>query len=157
MSQARHQTVETPVGRLRLTAQDGALVRVEWVHGSVEADDDPVLRDAADQIGAYFSGARQTFDLPLSARGTDFQRRVWAALSDIPFGETRTYAEISKAVGSHARATANACGANPIPVVIPCHRVTGSGGSFGGFSGGDGIETKRKLLDLEGHGLPLFS
>jgi methylated-DNA-[protein]-cysteine S-methyltransferase len=97
----------------------------------------------------YFDGKRLTFDLPLAPHGSAFQKRVWAALCAIPPGETRSYADIARVIGSAPRAIGGANGANPIPIIIPCHRVVAADGSLGGYSGGDGPATKQYLLDLE--------
>ena len=104
---------------------------------------------ALDQIAEYLDGRRREFDLPLDVRGTDFQRRVWAAVAAIPYGETRTYAEIARAMGRPAavRAVGAANGANPLPLVVPCHRVIGSDGSLTGYGGG--LAVKQKLLEME--------
>ena len=109
-----------------------------------------VLHLPRDQLQDYFDGTRATFDLKLAPHGTAFQRKVWDALCAIPAGETRTYRDIADAVGCRAaRAIGQANGANPIPILIPCHRVVAADGSLGGYSGGDGAPTKRYLLDLE--------
>ena len=141
------RSFDTPVGRLTLTEDQGALTRVRW--GGDATDDTPLLRDAEDQMRAYFAGTRQDFDLPLKVEASDFQRRVCAAMRAIPFGETRRYADLSKQLAVPAQAIGQACGSNPLPVLIPCHRVLGSNG-LGGFSGGTGIETKVQLLRHEG-------
>jgi len=101
-------------------------------------------------LEAYFDGKLKTFDLPLHPAGTDFQRRVWFAMADIPYGETQTYGELAKTIGGVARAVGGACGKNPIPIILPCHRVMGGGGKLTGFSGGAGVESKIFLLKLEG-------
>ena len=108
---------------------------------------------AIDQLGEYFAGRRRRFDgLPLDLCGTAFQRRVWEVMLTIPWGRTMTYGELAQAAGrpGAARAAGAACAANPIPIIIPCHRILASGGGLGGFSGGCGLETKRMLLTLEG-------
>jgi methylated-DNA-[protein]-cysteine S-methyltransferase len=109
----------------------------------------PLLLDAAHQLRAYFAGKLREFDLPLAARGTPFQRQVWEAVSAIPYGSTATYAEIAAAVGrpSACRAVGAANGRNPLPVIVPCHRVIGVAGGLTGYGGG--LERKRSLLDLE--------
>lgn len=144
--------VETPIGAL-LVAGDGAAImethfagatpRPEWIR------DDEALRAAADQLHAYFAGTLKAFDLPLAPHGTEFQQTVWRALLEIPYGETTTYSTIAKQIGKPAavRAVGAANGANPIPIVIPCHRVIGSSGSMTGFGGG--IDVKKRLLALE--------
>ena len=145
--------IDSPVGRLALAAESDALVSVSWLepHESVRGQRrTPVLREAARQLDRYFAGKLQRFDLPLAAGGTPFQQRVWAMMRDIPFGETATYGGIAVALGSGPRAVGMACGRNPLPIVVPCHRVLGSGGTEGGYSGGRGLATKRQLLALEG-------
>ena len=146
-----HLSLHTPLGALTVFEEEGAVVAVEWGSAApAEAGETPLLRAARSQLQDYFDGARTAFDLPLAPRGTAFQRRVWDALCRIPPGETRSYAEIGRAVGCRAaRAIGQANGANPIPILIPCHRVVGANGSLGGYSGGEGAVTKRYLLDLE--------
>jgi methylated-DNA-[protein]-cysteine S-methyltransferase len=109
-----------------------------------------LLDNAVAQLTAYFDGAMTDFDLPLSPHGTAFQKSVWDLMRAIPYGWTRAYADLARDLKSAARAVGGACGANPIPVIIPCHRVLAAGGKMGGFSGGDGIPTKVALLRLEG-------
>ena len=100
--------------------------------------------------GVGYSKVSRSADLPLAAHGTDFQKRVWAAMSEIPYGETATYGGLATMLDSGPRAVGMACGRNPIPIVVPCHRVLASGGREGGFSGGSGLPTKRQLLAIEG-------
>ena len=109
-----------------------------------------VLHEARRQLDQYFKRKLRRFDLPLAARGTPFQQGVWKMMRAIPFGETATYGGMAMALGSGPRAVGMACGRNPLPIVVPCHRVLASGGKEGGFSGGQGLPTKRKLLALEG-------
>lgn len=146
-----HLSLQTPLGALTVFEEEGAVVAVEWGSGApAQAAETPLLRAARAQLQDYFDGARTAFDLPLAPRGTAFQRRVWDALCAIPPGETRSYADIARAIGCRAaRAIGRANGANPIPILIPCHRVVGADGSLGGYSGGEGAVTKRYLLDLE--------
>ncbi len=141
-------TVESPVGALTVTAEAGAVTRIAWLNADA-CDDDPVLADAAAQLAGYFAGTRQAFDLPLAPEGEPFQQRVWQAMLEIPYGSVATYAEISEKAGGNPRAVGTACGANPIPIVIPCHRVVGTG-HMGGYSGAGGLVTKHRLLALEG-------
>jgi len=141
-------SVETQFGRLFLTDKDGAIVRVDW-RGVASGAVTPVLQEAADQLRAYDVGRLQDFDLPLRVAGSDFQRAVCDAMRAIPFGYTRTYGEIARDVGRPAQAVGQACGGNPIPVIIPCHRVMGAKG-LTGFSGAGGVETKVALLRHEG-------
>ena len=110
----------------------------------------PVLKEAARQLDSYFKRKLKRFDLPLAAHGTDFQKRVWAMMRDIPWGETATYGGMAIALGSGPRPIGMACARNPMPIIQPCHRVLASGGKEGGFSGGKGLPTKRQLLAIEG-------
>ena len=145
--------VESPVGRLALEADGEALTGVSWASDGERAPAEtatPVLREAQQQLDHYFKRKLARFDLPLAARGTPFQKSVWTMMCAIPFGETATYGGMAKTLGSGPRAVGMACGRNPIPIIVPCHRVLGSGGREGGFSGGQGLPTKRKLLALEG-------
>jgi methylated-DNA-[protein]-cysteine S-methyltransferase len=147
-------SLHTPLGEITISEDGDAIVALDWGRGR-DQEATPLLRRARDQLQAYFDGARLSFDLPLAPHGSAFQRRVWAALCAIPPGETRSYADIARAVGSAPRAVGGANGANPIPLFIPCHRVIAADGSLGGYSGGDGPATKRYLLDLESRALLL--
>jgi methylated-DNA-[protein]-cysteine S-methyltransferase len=138
---------DSPFGPLTLLAEDGAVTGLRWGQGPDSAD--PLLAEAAGQIAAYFAGRLRRFDLPLAPRVSDFQKGFLAALSAIPFGETRTYGALARQFGISAQAAGQACGANPIPIIIPCHRVLGAA-SLGGFSAPGGVETKVALLRLEG-------
>ncbi len=147
--------IDSPVGRLSIAEAGGAVVRIAWSDheaGEPQAQpgETPLLARAAQQLSEYFAGTRRDFDLPLDPAGTPFQRRVWTEMARIPFGATESYGALAREVGSVARAVGGACGANPIPIVIPCHRVVAEGGGLGGFSGGTGPATKRALLELEG-------
>ncbi|HUI17549.1 MAG TPA: methylated-DNA--[protein]-cysteine S-methyltransferase [Alphaproteobacteria bacterium] len=144
-------SLASPVGTLTLREDQGALVALT-IGGKEAHDETPLLVRAKEQLLDYFAGKRRHFELPLAPQGTPFQLALWRALSAIPYGERRTYGELAAALGSAARAVGGACGRNPIPVIIPCHRVVGAG-SLGGFSGGEGPATKRKLLALEGSDL----
>lgn len=148
--------IDSPVGRLALEAEGEALCAVRWTSAAEKAvgRPSPVLKEAARQLERYFDGKLKRFDVPLIQRGTDFQNRVWRMMRGIPYGETATYGGMAMALGSGARAVGMACGRNPLPIVVPCHRVLGSGGSEGGYSGGRGLPTKRHLLALEGVVLP---
>ena len=117
--------------------------------GATPVSADPLLLEAAAQLRAYFAGELREFDLPLAPRGTVFQRQVWTAVSAIPYGSTATYAEIAAAIGrpSACRAVGAANGRNPLPLIVPCHRVIGAAGALTGYGGG--LERKRSLLDLE--------
>lgn len=140
-------SLHSPVGDLTLSEEDGAIVAVDWGWGRDQTET-PLLLRARDQLEAYFDGARLDFDLPLAPFGTDYQKRVWAALCRIPAGATRSYGDIAREAGGSPRSVGGANGRNPIPIIIPCHRVL-AGNGIGGYSGGDGLPTKRFLLDLE--------
>lgn len=144
-------TTNSPIGPLTLFAHDGAIVAVEW-GWPPDSDEAPgaLLEEARNQIEAYFEGRLTRFDLPLAPHGTAFQKKVWAAIAAIPFGKARTYGDMARELGTAARALGGACGRNPIPILIPCHRVLGGNGGLGGYSGMDGIDTKRFLLRHEG-------
>ena len=145
--------LDSPVGRLALQAEGETLTGVRWAGAGERARNDkpsPVLKEARRQLERYFAGKLKAFDLPLAARGTDFQKSVWKMMREIPYGETATYGGMAMALGSGPRAVGMACGRNPIPIIVPCHRVLASGGKEGGFSGGQGLPTKRKLLAIEG-------
>lgn len=139
--------VPTLVGPLAITERDGAIVALSW-DGPADGKPTPLLREAARQLAAYFAGSLTRFDLPLGPAASDSQRRVRDALCAIPYGSTATYGEIARRTGSAARAVGAACGANPIPVIVPCHRVVAANGA-GGYSGKGGLLTKAALLDIE--------
>jgi len=147
-----HAYAPAPIGNLLLIADEEGLLRIEFPPASppdeVSLDEErlmPVIR----QIGEFFAGRRKTFDVRIALRGTAFQLEVWRALLCIPYGETRSYAEIAKSIGrpTATRAVGAANGANPVPIIVPCHRVIGSNGSLTGFGGG--IDVKRWLLNFE--------
>jgi methylated-DNA-[protein]-cysteine S-methyltransferase len=148
----KYTYVDTPIGAILIAGDGNAIVETyfagakpkpEWIR-----DDEP-LREAANQLRAYFDGNLQAFDLPLAPRGTEFQQSVWSALLEIPYGQTTTYSAVANKIGRPAavRAVGAANGANPIPIIIPCHRVIGASGSLTGFGGG--LDVKRQLLALE--------
>ena len=145
------RTVATPLGPLTLVAGDGALTELRWGRAGRE-DDSNVLAQATAALAAYFAGERLDFDLPVAPGGTAHDHAVWRAMRQIPVGETRTYGEVARKIRSSPRAVGTACGRNPIPIVIPCHRIVAAGGALGGYSGQGGVETKRFLLGLEGVG-----
>ena len=149
-----HLVVPSPVGTLCLTAEHGEITRVDWSNVSKAQTggnvDSKLLATAAQQLDAYFAGTAQEFDLPLAPAGSDHDHAVWLCMQRITFGATQSYGEIAKEIGSSARAVGGACGRNPIPVIIPCHRVLAANGSIGGYSGEGGTDTKRRLLALEG-------
>jgi methylated-DNA-[protein]-cysteine S-methyltransferase len=143
----------TPIGEVTFSEDEGAIVALDWGRGR-DQEATPLLREAVAQLQDYFDGKRMGFDLPVAPHGSAFQRRVWDALRAIPPGETRTYGDLAQLLGSSARAIGQANGANPIPIVIPCHRVVAAAGRLGGYSGGEGAATKRVLLDLERRASP---
>jgi len=154
----KHRIVDSPIGPLTLVVTDGgalaALYMKDQLHGPTpDADlgerDDTVAPDAARQLAEYFAGTRTAFDLALDPDGTDFQRRVWEALRDIPYGATETYGHLAVRIGSPrgTRAVGAATGRNPISIIVPCHRLVGSTGDLTGYAGG--LTRKRWLLDLE--------
>ncbi len=155
-------TMHSPVGELTLLATDDGLAAIDWHDDlghhtdvpdgaavDVAADDHAILRQVVDQLAEYFAGERTDFDLPLAADGTPFQRQAWDALVKIPYGETVSYGEQAAMLGdkNKARAVGAANGQNPIPIIVPCHRVVGSNGKLTGFAGG--LDTKAWLLDHE--------
>jgi methylated-DNA-[protein]-cysteine S-methyltransferase len=150
----------SPVGTLTLVADESALVAVLWESEkynrdqfgpTAPAEDHPILLETRRQLEEYFADRRRSFELPLRPRGTEFQMRVWSGLRDIPFGELWSYGRVARHIGqpTAARAVGAANGRNPIPIIIPCHRVIGSSGALIGFGGG--LDVKAKLIDLERH------
>ena len=147
-------SLHSPIGDISVSEEDGAIVAIDWGWGSQQTET-PLLCRARDQLHAYFDGGLIEFDLPLSPIGTPYQQRVWRALCAIPYGATRSYIEIARIAGGSARSVGQANGNNPIPIVIPCHRVLATT-HIGGYSGGDGLVTKRWLLALEARAQPLL-
>ncbi len=144
-------TLDSPLGPLALTSDGEFLIGLAIGKSVLEPSSDAVIELATRQLQEYFAGKRTTVDLPLKAEGTAFQQSIWKALQGIPHGQTTSYGELGSAVGKpgSARAVGGAVGANPLPIVIPCHRVLASDRRITGYSGGEGIPTKEKLLDLE--------
>ena len=152
--------ITSPVGELTLVAGEAGLCAILWENdkegrvqlGEMREDQNhPVLTETARQLEEYFAGRRKTFSVPLDFQGTDFQKKVWQALLAIPFGETRSYAQIANQIGNPkaVRAVGAANGKNPISIIAPCHRVIGTNGDLTGFAGG--LAAKTLLLSLEGH------
>lgn len=139
----------SPVGELTLFEEDGAIVALEWGWGGMQ-EPTPLLRKAKRQLESYFDADPAAFDLPLAPAGGAVQRRIWETLRAIPTGGTRSYGTIARQLETSARAVGAACAANPIPILIPCHRVLGKDGGLVAYSGEGGVETKRRLLRLEG-------
>jgi methylated-DNA-[protein]-cysteine S-methyltransferase len=153
----KRTTITSPIGDLGLASEEGTLRYVSFAERipelpgvDVGVDDDAVLRETAQQLAEYFAGMRTSFDLPLTLAGTAFQRRVWEQLQRIPYGETVSYGQVAAGLGlppGASRAVGLANGANPIPVVVPCHRVVGANGTLTGYGGG--LPRKQHLLSLE--------
>jgi methylated-DNA-[protein]-cysteine S-methyltransferase len=152
-----HET-QSPVGKLKLVANDTALVAVLWENdtrhqhrlaAARRSDDHPILQSAQEQLAEYFAGRRTHFTVPLRPEGTDFQQRVWQQLRAIPFGDCRSYGDLARAIGqpTAARAVGAANGCNPISIIVPCHRVIGSNGQLTGFAGG--MQVKAYLIAHE--------
>jgi methylated-DNA-[protein]-cysteine S-methyltransferase len=163
MSALRYTTMASPLGPILLVADDAGLVRLYMDADEVaeadlgEAVETPVLARARDQLDAYFAGALRVFDVPLAPSGTAFQQRVWAALREIPYGATVSYKDIAERIGNPkaVRAVGLANGANPIGIIVPCHRVIGSSGKLTGYAGG--LWRKERLLALERGEAALFA
>ena len=149
-------TFNSPVGPLTLFATGGALTALEWGHGTQSDPDpvlpDPVLLEAEHQLAAYFAGDFKPFSVPLHPDGTGFQREIWREMQKIPPGTTMSYGALAQKAGHPraSRAVGSACARNPLPLFIPCHRVLRGNGGLGHYSGGEGAQTKRRLLILEG-------
>ena len=152
-----HSTVDSPIGPLLLTSENGSVTGLHmrpanggWAIDASWEQDDARFADVRKQLDDYFAGRRTSFDLPLHMRGTPFQKQVWRQLQKIPYGETISYAELARRVGKPgaARAVGSANGANPVAVIVPCHRVIAADGTLGGYGGG--LSRKEKLLALEG-------
>lgn len=142
-------SLDSPVGRLTLFEEGGFITGLIWGGKAAEpGEPTALLLRAKREIAAYFAGKRREFDLPVKPDGTSGEIKVWEAMAAIPYGETRTYGEIAKQTGVNARAVGQACGRNPIPILLPCHRVVAANG-LGGFSAPGGVKWKEKLLVLE--------
>ena len=138
----------SPIGPISVHEKGGHIAVVGWgdIH---DPQPTPLLRDAVSQLKAFFAGDLTEFDLPLCPEGTEFQKQVWETIYTIPYGETWSYGQIACRAGTAARAVGGACGANPIPIIIPCHRVLAANGRAGGYSGRGGLKTKAVLLNIE--------
>lgn len=144
--------ISSPFGNILLESREGCLSRLQFTEEQTDGEIlDQVLLSAKEQLEEYFAGKRKNFDMPIGLGGTDFQRKVWMEVAKIPFGQTTTYMKLSQKLGNPAaiRAVGAAIGANPILVILPCHRILGSDGSLTGYAGG--LERKKALLELEGH------
>ncbi len=145
-------SLHTPLGAVTLSEDADALVALDWGWGRDQTPT-PLLLRARDQVQEYFDGERISFDLPMAPYGSPYRQRVWAALAVIPYGETRTYAQVASMAGGGPRSVGGANAVNPLPILIPCHRVVARRG-LGGYSGADGPDTKRFLLALESRPYP---
>jgi len=142
-------SMHSPLGDLTVSEEDGKIVALDWGWGMTQTET-RLLKKARRELEAYFDGKLKKFSLPLAPPGTAFQNHVYTEMRRIPFGKTKTYGEIALVTGSHPRAVGQACGSNPIPIIIPCHRVLGKNEALTGYSGEGGVETKCALLRLEG-------
>ena len=145
----RRLPLDGPFGFMTLVERDGAIVALEW-GGRAEGKPDAVLIEAKRQLEQYFAKKHTAFDLPLAPAGSADERRLWARMMTIPYGQTATYGDLAHELGQVAREIGQACGRNPIPIIIPCHRVVGAAGALTGYSAPGGVETKRRLLQFEG-------
>ena len=140
-------SLHSPLGDLSVSAEDDKIVALDWGWGRDQTPT-PLLKEALRQLNAYFDGKLHAFDLPLDPFGTAFEKGVWRQMCRIPYGHVLRYGDVAKTLKSSARAVGAACGRNPIPVIIPCHRIVGAAG-LGGYSGAGGPETKAALLRIE--------
>lgn len=140
------RSIDTPLGPVTAHEEDGAIVRLEWADG--HADDTPLLQAVERQLAEYFAGHRRAFDLPIRIEASPAQQMVCTAMQAIPMGETRTYGDLARALGLSAQAVGQLCGGNPIPIIVPCHRILGAN-TLGGFSAPGGVEAKVWLLRHE--------
>jgi len=147
---APHITVKSPLGLLSVFERDGSIVALDYGRTAGRDSPTPLLRAAARQIEAYFAGRLKAFELPVAPAGTAFQQAVWEGMRRIPYGCTCSYADLARALDSGPRAIGGACARNPLPIIIPCHRVLASGQRIGGYGSPGGLDTKRFLLELEG-------
>jgi len=143
--------IASPVGAIAISADDDALVSIDMLGESARPDDvrHPLLDEAAEQLAAYFDGRLRKFDLPIAPPSTKRGNELRAAIVAIPYGEVANYGEVARKASSGPRAIGQACRRNPLPIVIPCHRVIAAGGKIGYYSGGSGVATKRYLLNHE--------
>ncbi|AQS86065.1 MAG: methylated-DNA--[protein]-cysteine S-methyltransferase [Acetobacter aceti] len=145
-------SLHSPLGPLTITEEDGAIVALDWGWGRDQTET-PLLCEVRDWLDQWFDTPTGVFPYPMKPQGTDYQKKVWAALCEIPLGETRTYKQIAELAGGSARSVGQAVGRNPVPILIPCHRVVAVHG-LGGYSGDGGIDDKMWLLEFEGVAVP---
>lgn len=144
---------QSPIGPLTVFAEDNHIIVLESGHAPNEDSATPLLEEARSQLTAYFDGKRDTFDLPIAPPGTPRHQDIWRAMIDIPYGTVETYGDLAKRIGSAARAVGGACAANPLPIIIPCHRVIPASGGVGAYSFANSTSTKSQLLTLEGYSI----
>lgn len=151
------EVFSTPLGTLAVCVSNGRVVEVGFVREALPSfaesqADGKLAMKAANQLGEYFAGKRKSFELPLKFSGTKFQEQVWREIAKVPFGETATYKDLATRIGKSkaSRAVGGAVGANPIGIIVGCHRIIGTSGKLTGYSGGSGVPTKKQLLELEG-------
>ncbi|CAN5201563.1 methylated-DNA--[protein]-cysteine S-methyltransferase [soil metagenome] len=150
--------LESPIGRIELLGDGDSVISLSieragvLPHDGLDESADPVLDRAADQLAEYFCGARTAFEVPVRLRGTQFQQAIWARLNELEFGEVVSYGQLGRSIGrpTAGRAVGGAAGANPVPIIVPCHRVLATNNRITGYSGGNGVSTKAWLLDHEG-------
>ena len=144
--------MSSPIGPLTIFEEKGAIIALEWgrAHDLKTRNKSVLLEKARNQLNEYFDATRKNFDLPLAPGGSKFQQTVWSWLRQIPYGQTRTYSDGACSINTAPRAVGGACSRNPIPIIIPCHRVIGVNARLGGFSAFSGLKTKKVLLNLEG-------
>ena len=153
MTNAEHERINSlsmssSVGWITLFEKSNKIIALEWGQVKIQTES-PLLKAAKNEIIEYFNNKRKKFSIPLNPTGTSFQKSVWAIIAKIPYGQTRTYSEIANQINSAPRPIGGACGKNPIPILIPCHRVIGTNNKLTGFSGGFGVQTKQSLIKLE--------
>lgn len=144
--------ISSPFGNIQLSTREDCLSQLKFTEQEVTGDlEDPLLLETAAQLQQYFLGQRKIFNIPIGLGGTDFQRKVWLAVGKVPFGQTTSYLKLAEQLGNPAaiRAVGTAIGANPLLIILPCHRIIGSNGSLTGYVGG--LDKKKALLELEGH------
>lgn len=150
MTAMYHITIASDLGPLTLREHDGHIVAVDFCADQSPEEPTALLGEAHKQIDSYLAGTRRSFDLPYRLAGTPFQHRVWNALVEIPFGTSVSYGDLARRIASGPRAVGGACGKNPLPLIVPCHRVLAANSRLGGYSAGSGAKTKQTLLSLEG-------
>ena len=162
MSEYTYATIASPIGRLELVSNGEALIRLDIegdadaAHGHLQhngrpGSPDKVIEQATSELNEYFAGKHTEFEVPIALVGTEFQQAIWLALLDVAYGETATYGDLAARSGNPkaARAVGGAVGHNPVPIIVPCHRILAGDGKLTGYSNGNGIETKKQLLNLE--------